>query len=146
MAKTPTRSKVELNALTDEQKDLLAEQVAMGIANLTSQKDIAEELGLNLRQLRGIIKSKRCQDKINDLQEYTRQQAKASISARAKELMSKAYTALDLALEKGSVEGVKLVFKTLGLLEEQQEEKGDTNLTVVLPGQREVKDVENQSD
>lgn len=120
--------------ITAVQRQTLAPLVAAAVASLKPHTEIAKELDISERQVRSLIKSSEVQACIDELQEYSKKQARAHIAQRGKSLMLKATKALEAALDKGNVEGIKLVFKALGILDEEKTEVGDTQINVIMPG------------
>lgn len=131
--KTPATKKLNLSRLTEDQKVLVAQQVGLKLAALQTQAEIGEEMGLSQQQISRISKTEACQRMLEELQDGARKQAKASMAQKAPELLKKAYYALEKSLQEGKVEGVKLVFKALGVIDDDKQEQGDTVLHVTMP-------------
>lgn len=124
----------KIKVVTKEVRAVIAPQIAAAIVRQEPTEDIAKAHGLSERQVKSITKSDEFKEAINELMEHSKTMARSKLAIFQDTLMSEAITALRSALSKGSVEGVKLVFKSLGLLDEEQSNDQVTQINVTLPG------------
>lgn len=130
--------------LTPEQRELLAVKVASLIAQLNTDDEIATKLGISKRQAQNLRRSETCQKALQELQESVKAKARTYIARQGNKLLPKAVAALERALdEKADVQGVKLVLKTYGVIDSEDDKQTDTNITVVMPS-TDVKDVDSE--
>lgn len=132
--------------LTKENKEFFAMSVAEGIANLEPVKGIADKLKLSERQVRNVMKTDEYKEVLDELKTSAKAKAKAFVSRRANRLMPQAMAALEKALEEGSIEGVKLVFKTFGVVDDKTDESSqDKSVNIILPSFKKEKYIETAS-
>ncbi len=109
-------------------------QVASLAAAGTSQNQIAEQLGLNKHQVKKILSTPACKKLITEVGDTAMSTAISVIKNRTAGLVDKALKALECSLDEGELEAVKLVFKTVGVLDAVDKPQGETNITIVAPG------------
>lgn len=93
---------------------------------------IAEELKLTKHYVTKIVNSQEFTAKLREVAEEATSQAANSWKASISNLVPEAISVLKQALEKGDLEAVKLIVRSLGV-EKQETQVQQGNITVVLP-------------
>lgn len=132
----------KLSDLVPEIEEALIKQIASLIVAQTPEERIAEQLRITRREVRKILLTDACKVAIKEIGDAAVRVAIQTIRTRTSHLAHLATDVLEKNLAKGDLEAVKLVYRTVGIFEAAEAKpQGDTNLTVVLPGKVEPKDV-----
>lgn len=110
---------------------LLKRAAALSVVGTTVDK-ICTELAISRLQYEKLVSDPRFDELITRIGE---DDEKSFLETRRsiRKLVAKAIKALDEALDKGSLEAVKIVFKSIGL-DEKEQDRADASVTVILPG------------
>ena len=93
---------------------------------------LSKELGLSRWATKKMVDSQEFKDLITTLSETELLPLIQEMRKNVANLGKKAIKVLELHLNEGNLEAVKIVFKSMGLAETEMKQS-DTNLTVVLP-------------
>lgn len=145
MSNKPSNPKTEFpNGIPKELKEFYAIRVGELFIKNRSRNEIAKLLGISVRQVDNLLKSNHFKDFLADAMDKAKIQASSFLKTQMASLAPKAVAALEKALEKGSVEGVKVVMKSLGALEDDDQNQ-TAPITVVFPKGNDIKTVESSS-
>lgn len=118
----------------DEVLVALTKQIAALAAIGTSTNQISQQLSLTRPQVKRILASPQCALLIRGIGEHSLNTAIAEIKTRTAGLVDKALAALEHNLDKNELEAVKLIFRTVGVLDPAETKQVDTQITIVAPG------------
>jgi malic enzyme len=120
--------------MAEVDKEAIEKQVmALRLAG-TAEVRIAEQLGISRHQVRKITHSKEYKLALKDLADKALEDAQNAFKSKLEELRPLAYEALRHNLELKKMDAVKTYVEIIGLKEQREVEKQDTNLTIVMPG------------
>lgn len=112
------------------------------LANVGINK-IAEQLKLTKHYVTKIVNSSEFSAKLREISDDMTSQAANSWKASISNLVPQAVDVLKQALEKGDLEAVKLIVRSLGV-EKQENQVQQGNITVVLPDFNDSKQVTSE--
>lgn len=112
------------------------------LANVGINK-IAEQLKLTKHYVTKIVNSSEFSAKLREISDDMTSQAANSWKASISNLVPEAVGVLKQALEKGDLEAVKLIVRSLGV-EKQETQVSQGNITVVLPDFNDSKQVTSE--
>lgn len=123
-------------------RGLMKQIAASDLAGFMSKAEIARQFNLSHHAVAKILKSDEynlIKDRLSDaVIAPALKQAKISLSA----LLKQAIKVVKKHLEEDNLEAAKLVFKSMGI-GDKEDEKGDTAITVILPGSEAPKEVQS---
>lgn len=116
-----------------EAKEILAKKIAaMYATGITSERAIAKELQVSPYVVRKVRESPEYLNVVKGIGDEVLTQAKGLIRSETAKLAKEAIRVLKAQLKDNNLDAVKVALKVLGF-EDKNEEKGDTNIQVVLP-------------
>lgn len=123
---------VERNVLVAK----IANLAAMGAGQQKMAKILSEETGQNItwRQIKRVLDSQECKDIIREITDVAISQSKASVRMEMGRLVPKAVKVVEFHLDENNLQAVPILFKAIGVDQQEEGPKGQQNITVVLPG------------
>jgi hypothetical protein len=123
-------------------EELLIRQVAaLTLSGVNSINGVAKQLDVSRHQVRKVLAHPEYKKLLEELADKELLPVLMDMRSRIAKLGAKSIDVLSSHLDEGSLDAVKLVFKALGL-EQQEKAAGDTSIQVILPGASEEKSVE----
>jgi hypothetical protein len=136
--KKPVRSQAEPPAAVVDEI-LMKQIIALGMAGET-QFAISKKLGLSRPMVDKICDDPKFREMAMEIGNREVVPVIAKMRSQLSKLGEAAISVVKQHLQENNLEAAKLVFKTMGLME-QEEKQGDTQLTVILPGSHSTHDV-----
>lgn len=131
--------------LTPELKTKLAIEVAtMRIAGASIQA-ISKELGISRHSVNALCKTDIYKSVFDEIREHAVKTAKGVAVNRLSALVDKAVEVVEQNLDDGKLEAAKLVFEAIGV-KQQEEQKSDTTINLIVPGQKQEQVIEVNQD
>jgi hypothetical protein len=124
-------------------EEIITRKVAtLMLANPTiTIQDLAKRLEIS----KDLVKRIQASDRFRELLKVTGEDAMSRAVSKTRqemaELAQEAVRVIKFQLQENNLEAAKIVLKTMGL-EQQEKTVSDTQLTVIIPGQTEPKDIE----
>lgn len=119
--------------IPDAEKEAIYAKLAIMIANGSSITQAAEHLGIHKNTARKFVKDpnflKRYEDTLNEVVAPAKDKARREIAR----LVPKAIKVIENNLDDDNLEAAKMVLKAVGVEQEENQDKGDTNIVVQLP-------------
>lgn len=123
--------------------DALIKQIAAIALTGANRKDISQQLGVSDHYVRRVFKDDRFKNEIKSISEDVVETAKQSLRVRMSELSNDVMKAITIQLRrKYSMDAVRVAMKILGFGEEEVQ-RGDTNIQLIMPGSKPAKEVIN---
>jgi hypothetical protein len=122
---------------------LVRQVVALALLNKT-RVEMAKELNVHHATIGKIVNSDKFKELIAEVGDEALTQAKTYVRVQMGRLVTDAVNVIKKNLKEGNLEAAKVVFKTVGL-DNEENRVGETNLTVVLPGADEKPTIEVDS-
>lgn len=132
-------------------EEVVTRQVAALAASGASRTVIASQLGLSLYKVKAVMASDEFKQLVTDIGDEATRTAKQQIKASVGNLATEVARVLKEQLQENNLEAVKIALKVMGF-DQAEEQKGDTNIQVILPGQEknviegEFRAIETESD
>ena len=114
--------------------EVLAKEVAAYTVSGLTPRAISEEMGVPIRRINAALRSDRFRITVEELQGPMLAKARVQLRTRIASIVKKVGDVLEKHLDDNNLQAIPHALKILGI-QEQEESKGDTNLTVILPGQ-----------
>lgn len=114
--------------------EVVTKQVAALVLTGATTREVAEQLGLGISQVRKIQNSTKFKEVLSAVGDAAVMEAKQAIRAETSRMARKIIKVINEQLDEGNLEAVKIGLKVLGLDQVEEKQQGDTNISVVLPG------------
>ncbi len=114
----------------------VAQLAATGMGQQKMSVTLSEEMGepISWRQIKKILDTQECKDIVKEVTDVAVSQGKALAKSEMARLVNKAVKVVEFHLDENNLQAVPILFKAIGVDQQEQQQQGNQSLTVVLPG------------
>lgn len=135
----------ESYSVPQDVKEVLQESHTQILARLklanVSNEDAAKQLGVTVHRVRKLMEMEEFKSVLRDETDKLTKEAVTTWKGQVSKLIGKSLSVLEKNLDKGNLEAVKLVLRSIGA-DEVKEESGNTAINVILPNFKQERVIE----
>ena len=128
--------------LNPVEEQVVAKSLAAAMLDGTPVTQAAKLIGIELSVARRISKSDTFKDLVSQIGNDELTPALAKAKSKLAKLTDKAIRVIEHQLDANNLEAAKIVLKAVGLDQQEEKKDQDTNITVIMPGDRSPKHVD----